>query len=91
VEEWITLLASDPVDKGNEFLFSAYNKIKSNRSIRYDDFILYSTLPAGSEPPLAGMSPWLVWADLPGLSMFENKNFCCILNDFNIVKNLLNL
>jgi hypothetical protein len=65
VEEWITLLASDPVDKGNEFLFSAYNKIKSNRSIRYDDFILYSTLPAGSEPPLVGMKPWLLWADLP--------------------------
>jgi hypothetical protein len=28
VEEWITLLASDPVVKGNEFLFIAYNKIK---------------------------------------------------------------
>jgi hypothetical protein len=28
VEEWITLLASDPVVKGNEFLFCAYNKIK---------------------------------------------------------------
>ncbi len=25
----------------------------------------YSALPAGSEPLLGGMSPWLVWADLP--------------------------
>jgi hypothetical protein len=27
--------------------------------------ISYSTLPAGSEPPLVGMKPWLLWADLP--------------------------
>jgi hypothetical protein len=40
----------------------------------------YSALPAGSEPLLAGMSPWLVWADLPELLMFEKILY--ILNDF---------
>jgi hypothetical protein len=51
-----------------------------NRVPHYDGS--FSTLPAGSEPLLGGMIPWLVWADLPELSTFEN--FIYIPNDFKL-------
>jgi hypothetical protein len=76
VEEWITLLTSDPVLK------ELVHIINLNKTVYLIMTILffYSALPAGSEPLLAGMSPWLVWADLPELLMFEKILY--ILNDF---------